>query len=65
MTQVHAAVNTEIPLPPGAAEALAQAHTNALAGKGGELRFEVEIKRADGRVEKQTLIGTVIPTPQE
>jgi hypothetical protein len=49
----------EIPLTPEMAEQVAKAHENALKGQPGELRFDVEVKRADGRVEKHTLIATV------
>lgn len=54
---IDAHINTELPLPPGAAEAIAQARADALAGKPGNLVFELEIKRANGTIEKHTLSG--------
>lgn len=59
---IDAHLNTTIPLPPGAADAIAQARRDALAGKPGNLVFEVEIKRANGTVEKHTVSGTVSST---
>jgi hypothetical protein len=50
----------DIELPPGAAEAIAQYRKDALAGKPGNLIFEVEIKRADGTIEKHALTGAQI-----
>lgn len=57
--QIHAHANLEIPLTPEMAQQIAQARENAIKGQPGELHFAIEIKRADGRVEKHTLIGTV------
>lgn len=59
MNQIHAHANLELPLTPEMARQVEQARQNALAGKPGELRFEVEVKRADGRVEKHTLTGRI------
>jgi hypothetical protein len=47
----------DIALPPGSDQAIAQAHRDALAGRPGNLIFEVEIKRANGTIEKHVLTG--------
>jgi len=63
---IDAHVNTTIPLPPGAAEAISQARQDALTGKPGNLHFVVEVKRANGTVETHHLIGRVsLPQPLE
>lgn len=36
---IDAHLNTELPLPPGAAEAIAQARRDMLAGRPGNLQF--------------------------
>lgn len=57
--QVHAALDLELPLTPQMQQAVAQARQDALSGLPGELHFEVQVTRADGRVEKHTLTGRV------
>lgn len=57
--QIHAHADLEIPLTPEMLQQIEQARANHVAGVPGELRFELEVKRADGRVEKHTLIGTL------
>lgn len=58
--QSHAGLDDlEVPLTPEMAAEVEKAHANALAGKPGELRFQIQVKRADGSVEDRTLVGRV------
>lgn len=57
--QIHAALDLELPLTPEVQAAVAQARQDALTGSPGELLMQVEVRRADGRVEQHTLTGRV------
>jgi hypothetical protein len=57
--QINAHLDLDLPLTPQMQKTVALARENALKGVPGELSFQIEIKRADGRVEKHTLVGKV------
>lgn len=57
--QIHAALDLDIPFTPEMEELIRRARQDALTGTPGELHMEVEVRRANGRVEQHTLVGRV------